>query len=57
MSQKEEYDEINWKDRSITWLKRVRGTSTLICLRCGGRASIIKLLHFYHEHKNCIIQP
>ena len=50
---KEEYEEVAWKDPSITWLKRIKGTGMLKCLRCGGVSHACKIIHFYHGHKNC----
>lgn len=51
----EEYEEINWKNPSVSeWLKKVKGTKMLKCLRCGGVSHINKILHFYHGHKDCM---
>jgi len=50
----EEYEEISWKYPTVAgWLKRIKGTNTVKCLRCGGMSHINKILHFYHGHKNC----
>jgi len=53
--QKEEYEEVSWKDGKTPWLKRIKGTSTLKCLRCGATSHINKIIHFYHGHKRCVL--
>ena len=55
MSEEEDYEDVPWIDPKVTWLKRIKDTKTLKCLRCGGTSHVAKAIHFYYGHKDCVL--